>query len=188
MSHLLRVVNRSKVLRLLSMITKQFAVFLPVEIMTQRDTTMVIKRKSSRLGRLISVFVISLLFMVFPIIPLRGVSGNSSNLTYAKSELPFPTNASLDVSDAAYHPLEKPTTHFRRCASCAAATVKGPKWEQRRKWSSAKSRNLQQKPLQPKVIRVEKGAASKSFGSVSMPRGSKWCGGRPTYWLIGEQR
>jgi len=41
---------------------------------------------------------------------------------------------------------------------------------------------------QPKaVVTVEKLPATKLLGSISMPEGSPWCGGRPAYWLVGHQ-
>jgi FG-GAP-like repeat len=41
--------------------------------------------------------------------------------------------------------------------------------------------------LQPKVITVESQTARKVYGSVSSPKGSPWCQGRPMYWLVGHQ-
>jgi len=48
---------------------------------------------------------------------------------------------------------------------------------------------LLQQTLQPvKMIRVETGGSSRVMNSVSDPTGTKWCQGRPTYWLVGEYR
>ena len=53
---------------------------------------------------------------------------------------------------------------------------------------SAENRRLQwQMQFQPKVTRVEQGASSRVAGSVSIPEGSTWCRGKPTYWLVGHQ-
>jgi len=41
--------------------------------------------------------------------------------------------------------------------------------------------------VQPRATQVEKGAATRAFGSISMPRGSPWCGGKPTYWCVSRQ-
>jgi len=42
--------------------------------------------------------------------------------------------------------------------------------------------------LQPKaVVTIEKLPARKVFGSISLPKGSPWCDGKPTYWLVGHQ-
>jgi hypothetical protein len=38
--------------------------------------------------------------------------------------------------------------------------------------------------LQPRVTTVESHPARRVFGSLSMPNGSPWCDGRPTYWLV----
>jgi len=40
--------------------------------------------------------------------------------------------------------------------------------------------------LQPRVTVVESAPARRAIGSVSMPQGSPWCNGRPTYWLVGH--
>jgi hypothetical protein len=40
--------------------------------------------------------------------------------------------------------------------------------------------------LQPAVTVVESAPARKAHGSLSMPEGSPWCLGRPTYWLVGH--
>lgn len=42
--------------------------------------------------------------------------------------------------------------------------------------------------FQPRVVTVEKHPATKAFGSLSLPRGSPWCEGEPTYWLVGHQK
>lgn len=49
--------------------------------------------------------------------------------------------------------------------------------------------NLQNvdKSLQPIVTVVEKNPATQVAGSLSMPEGSPWCDGRPTYWPVGHQ-
>jgi len=36
--------------------------------------------------------------------------------------------------------------------------------------------------LRPKITRVEQGPPSRVIGSLSMPEGSPWCNGEPTYW------
>ena len=36
------------------------------------------------------------------------------------------------------------------------------------------------------VVTVEKSPARKVFGSISLPLGSVFCNGRPTYWLVGH--
>jgi len=42
--------------------------------------------------------------------------------------------------------------------------------------------------FQPKITRVEHGAATKAIGSVSMARSSPWCpNGGPMVWLVGHQ-
>ncbi|UHD14505.1 FG-GAP repeat domain-containing protein [Thiocapsa bogorovii] len=40
--------------------------------------------------------------------------------------------------------------------------------------------------LQPWVTVVESAPARRVIGSVSMPEGSPWCDGKPTYWLVGH--
>lgn len=40
---------------------------------------------------------------------------------------------------------------------------------------------------QPKVITVESHPARRLLGSISLPKGSPWCDGMPTYWLVGHQ-
>jgi len=48
---------------------------------------------------------------------------------------------------------------------------------------------LKMRRLQPKVTRVDEGAASMAFGSISMTTGSPWCpGGSPMIWWVGHQR
>lgn len=42
--------------------------------------------------------------------------------------------------------------------------------------------------FQPQVTVVESAPETKSFGSLSLPYGSKWCDGKPTYWMIGHQK
>ena len=42
------------------------------------------------------------------------------------------------------------------------------------------------RPLQPKVVTVEQTPSRKVVGSLSMPDGSPWCNGKPTYWLVGH--
>jgi hypothetical protein len=43
-------------------------------------------------------------------------------------------------------------------------------------------RELKLGPLQPLVTVVEGFPDRKDFGSISLPEGSPWCGGRPTFW------
>jgi hypothetical protein len=38
--------------------------------------------------------------------------------------------------------------------------------------------------FQPEVITVESHPSRQVFGSLSMPEGSPWCDGMPTYWLV----
>ena len=47
------------------------------------------------------------------------------------------------------------------------------------------SRRKLAESLQPKLTRVEQGAASKVIGSISMAEGSPWCSpkGAPMFWL-----
>lgn len=40
---------------------------------------------------------------------------------------------------------------------------------------------------QPSVVFVEAEQATKLWGSLCAPEGTPWCGGLPTYWLIGHQ-
>lgn len=41
--------------------------------------------------------------------------------------------------------------------------------------------------LYPKVTVVERFPTRRVFGSLSLPDGSPWCAGQPTYWLVGHQ-
>jgi len=41
--------------------------------------------------------------------------------------------------------------------------------------------------LQPEVITVEEAPAVRAMASISLPLGSPWCDGKPTYWLVGHQ-
>lgn len=49
-------------------------------------------------------------------------------------------------------------------------------------------RGLSGSSLDPKVTIVEKNPATRVVGSLSMPEGSIWCDGKPTYWLVGHQK
>jgi len=49
---------------------------------------------------------------------------------------------------------------------------------------AAEARKLLGGKLQSKATRVGYGAASRATGSLSMPKGSPWCGGRPTIWYV----
>lgn len=47
---------------------------------------------------------------------------------------------------------------------------------------------VQADDLQPKAVKtIERNPARKVLGSISLPEGSPWCDGKPTYWLIGHQ-
>lgn len=37
--------------------------------------------------------------------------------------------------------------------------------------------------FQPNLVSVESGPPRKVWGSISLPQGSPWCDGNPTYWL-----
>lgn len=39
----------------------------------------------------------------------------------------------------------------------------------------------------PDVTVIERNPVQRVFGSLSMPEGSPWCHGQPTYWLVGHQ-
>ena len=37
------------------------------------------------------------------------------------------------------------------------------------------------------IVTVEQLPARRQLGSLSLPQGSPWCDGKPTYWLVGHQ-
>jgi hypothetical protein len=45
-----------------------------------------------------------------------------------------------------------------------------------------------QQEFQPQtILTVEQLPARRQLGSISLPHGSPWCDGKPTYWLVGHQ-
>jgi hypothetical protein len=40
---------------------------------------------------------------------------------------------------------------------------------------------------QPEYTRIESSIPRKQLGSLSLPFGSPWCNGKPTFWLVGHQ-
>lgn len=52
----------------------------------------------------------------------------------------------------------------------------------------SESRDLASSAFQPTVTKVEREGPTRTFGSLSMPAGSPWCGGKPTYWLVGHEK
>jgi len=50
------------------------------------------------------------------------------------------------------------------------------------------SAQLQLDPIyQPKVTVVDCDRPSEAYASISLPEGSTWCGGKPTFWIVGHQ-
>ena len=49
--------------------------------------------------------------------------------------------------------------------------------------TSAQQQNFQP----PTIVTVEQFPARRQLGSISLPHGSPWCDGKPTYWLVGHQ-
>ena len=54
-------------------------------------------------------------------------------------------------------------------------------------WFLVSGRVLHELDYQPAVITVESHPARKVFGSLSNARGTPWCDGNPTFWLVGHQ-
>ena len=54
--------------------------------------------------------------------------------------------------------------------------------------SSCSTTAAQQQDFQPRtIVTIEALPARRQLGSISMPEGSPWCDGKPTYWLVGHQ-
>lgn len=55
-------------------------------------------------------------------------------------------------------------------------------------WSRNATNETSGDPLQPNIRIIEEQPQWRSYGSISMPEGSPWCGGNKTYWLTGHQK
>lgn len=84
-------------------------------------------------------------------------------------------------------PTSPPTPHPSWSPSSAAPTQSPSSLETTAKPTFQSVKDSDRDSLQPRVVTVESHPARKVAGVLSIPSGTSWCNGAPTFWLPGHK-